>query len=401
MMPALQTALADTPVVCLLGPRQVGKTTLAKMVSPDRPYISFDDQNLLMVAQNDPIGFVRGLPEMVVLDEVQRVPALFPAIKAEVDKNRTAGRFLLTGSANLLLLPHVQESLAGRMEVVYLQPLSELEKQDSGHCLLQDFLNDALSTTISTDSVVDGVAEAICSGGYPEPLTRSPVRARQWFRQYLNAVMQRDVRDIAAIKDTDDVAKLMQMLAYRTANLLSVNGLANDLGMNRITVEKYFGVLERLFLVRVLPAWHRNDASRLIKAPKVHVVDSGLAAVLNHLSVEQWQSASDSFGALLESFVVQQLMCQAGWVDADLKFSHYRDKDQVEVDLVIERGRDVWGVEVKRASSVSEKDGAGLAKLAAQAGAHFKGGMLLYTGASCLPLKQAGCFAVPMNRLWL
>jgi uncharacterized protein len=400
MASALRAALVDTPVVCLLGPRQVGKTTLAQLVVPDRPYISFDDQNLVLAAQNDPVGFVRGLPEKVVLDEVQRVPALFPAIKAEVDKNRVAGRFLLTGSANLLLLPSVQESLAGRMEVVYLQPLSEMEKQGGKHCLLQDFIESKLSTSISVDGVVDGVAEAICGGGYPEPLGRSVPRARQWFRQYLNAVMQRDVREIAAIKDTNDVAKLMQMLAYRTANLLNVNGLANDLGMNRATVEKYLGILERLFLVRVLPAWHRNNASRLIKAPKVHVVDSGLASVLNNLNAEQWHSHSDTFGALLESFVVQQLICQAGWVDADLRFSHYRDKDQVEVDLVIERGRDVWAVEVKRASNFNEKDGAGLAKLAAQAGANFRGGMLFYTGASCLPLKQANCFAVPMNRLW-
>lgn len=399
-MSTLQSALADTPVVCLLGPRQVGKTTLAKRIAPDRPYISFDDQNLVLAAQNDPMGFLRGLPDKVVLDEVQRVPVLFSAIKAEVDKNRTSGRFLLTGSANLLLLPNVQESLAGRMEVVHLQPLSEMEKQGSTRCLLQDLLESKLSTDISADGVVSGVAEALCSGGYPEPLSRTPSRARQWFRQYLNAVMQRDARDIAAIKDTDDVVKLMQMLAYRTANLLNVNSMANDLGMSRITIEKYVGVLERLFLVRVLPAWHRNQTSRLIKAPKVHVVDSGLAAVLNNLNAEQWHSHSNEFGALLESFVVQQLICQAGWVDADLKFSHYRDKDQVEVDLVIERGRDVWAVEVKRASSLNEKDGVGLAKLATQAGANFKGGILLYTGSSCLPLKQAHCFAVPMNRLW-
>ncbi len=402
MMPVLQAALADTPVVCLLGPRQVGKTTLAQQVAPSTPYISFDDPNLVAVAQQDPVGFVAGLPASVVLDEVQRVPGLFTAIKASVDKDRRPGRFLLTGSANLLLLPKVQESLAGRMEIVLLQPLSEMEKQGSRYCLLQALLDGSIKTEISGEqTVVQGLAEAVCGGGYPEPLRRNPARARQWYRQYLNAIMQRDVNDITAIKSTDDLAKLMALLAYRTANLLNVSGLSNELDINRETVEKYLGILERLFLVRRLPAWHRNDAKRLIKTPKIHVVDSGLAAVLHRLAVEDWSSQSTEFGGLLESFVVQQFICQAGWVDSDLKFSHYRDKDQVEVDLVIERGREVWAIEVKRASSFSENDGAGLARLALQAGEHFKGGILLYSGSNCLPMKQANCFAVPMNRLWL
>lgn len=399
--PALKAALADTPVVCLLGPRQAGKTTLAQQLRPKKPYISFDDQNLLDAAKNDPLGFVHGLPQSVILDEVQRVPELMPAIKTAVDRQRTPGRFLLTGSANLLLLPRVQESLAGRMEIVQLHPLSEMEKQGSKKSLLQSLLNGKIKTDISAkQDTVPGIAEAICTGGYPEPNTRSAARARQWYKQYLNAIIQRDVQHIASIRDQNELSRLMELLAYRTASLSNISHLASDLGIDRETTEKYVSILERLFLIRRLPAWHRNNAKRLIKTPKLHLVDSGLAAMLNRLAVKDWQSQSTEFGALLESFVVQQVICQAGWVDSDLTFSHYRDKDKVEVDLVIEQGRNVWAIEVKRSASLQKKDGAGLARIARQAGKYFQGGILLYSGAHCLPMPINNCFAVPMDRLW-
>jgi len=399
--PVLNAALADTAVVCLLGPRQVGKSTLVQQLKPKKAYITFDDQSLLDAAKNDPVGFVQGLPEPVILDEVQRVPELIPAIKSVVDTKRSPGRFLLTGSANLLLLPRVQESLAGRVEVVHLNPLSEMEKQGSKKSLLQSLLAGEIKTKISAgQDIVQGTAEAICSGGYPEPNARTAPRARQWYRQYLNAIIQRDVKDIAAVRDENELMRLMEMLAYRTANLVNVSNMSRDLGIDRETVEKYMAILERLFLIRRLPAWHKSNSKRLIKTPKVHVIDSGLAAMLNRLKIEDWQLQSRDFGALLESFVVQQLICQAGWVDSDLTFSHYRDKEKVEVDLVIEQGRKVWAVEVKRAASVHSRDGVGLAKIAAQAGKNFEGGILLYSGANCLPLKVDKCFAVPMDRLW-
>ncbi len=399
--PVLNAALADTPVVCLLGPRQVGKTTLVQQLRPKIAYISFDDKTLLDVARNDPISFVQGLPEPVILDEIQRVPELMPAIKLAVDHQRTPGRFLLTGSANLLLLPSVQESLAGRMEVVQLNPLSEMEKRGGKNSLLQSLLAGEIKADIVAEyTVVQGIAEAICTGGYPEPNARSAPRARQWFRQYLKAIIERDVRDIAAVRDGNELLRLMNLLAYRTAGLLNLSNLSSDLGINRETTEKYVAILERLFLIRRLPAWHKSNAKRLIKTPKVHVIDSGLAAQLNRLTVDDWQKQSKDFGALLESFVVQQLICQAGWLDDDLTFSHYRDKEKVEVDLIIEQGRKVWAIEVKRAASLHDNDAVGLAKVSAQAGSNFQGGILLYSGASCLPLKVDKCFAVPMDRLW-
>ncbi|EIU3464067.1 TPA: ATP-binding protein [Pseudomonas aeruginosa] len=395
-------ALSDTPVVCILGPRQVGKTTLARQLEPGRTYVSFDDNTMLAAARYDPLGFVAGLPDRVILDEVQRVPELLPAIKLSVDNDRRPGRFILTGSANLLLLPNVQESLAGRMEVIYLNPLSEQEKHHSDFSLLEALLTNQIKPAITgVQPPVAGIAEAVVGGGYPEPNTRTEARARQWYRQYLNAIIQRDVQDIANIRDGDELLRLLQLIALRTGNLINISNLMQDIGLQRDTISRYLSVLERLFLVRTLPAWHRNAAKRLIKAPKIHIIDSGLGSSLTGLKAADWNKPDNAFGGMLESFVVQQLICQSGWCDSELRFSHYRDKDQLEVDLVIEQDDRLWGVEVKKSASIQGRDARGLARLAEQAGRSWQGGILLYTGTSTLPLAEIqNAFAVPMNQLW-
>ncbi|HBX38307.1 MAG TPA: AAA family ATPase [Pseudohongiella sp.] len=398
----LQTALTDTPVVCLLGPRQAGKTTLGRSLAPERAYFTLDDSAICQLANDDPAGFVQSLPAQVTLDEVQRAPELLIAIKSTVDQQRTPGRFLLTGSANLLLLPKIQDSLAGRMEVLHLNPLSMAELHRMPPTFLTTLLEGRFSIQIAESSPeIPALAELLCKGGYPEPVQRTLARARQWHRQYVNAIIQRDVHDIANINDEDSMSRLIELLAYRTASLLNVNSLAQDLGVQRETIEKYLSVLERLFLIRRLPAWHRNHAKRLIKSPKIHLVDSGLAATLSKLAPAEWLTQSTAFGHLLESFVLQQTVCQASALEEELRFTHYRDKDQVEVDIVIERGREVWGVEVKKAVTVdTQKDGAGLKRLAERAGRDFRGGVLLYGGNHVLPLVHTECFACPVSRLW-
>ncbi|MGH8034268.1 MAG: ATP-binding protein, partial [Lysobacterales bacterium] len=208
------------------------------------------------------------------------------------------------------------------------------------------------------------------------------------------------VRDVARVRDTAAVGRLLELLALRTGELLNVSSLGNDLDLRRETVEHYLAVCERLYLVRRLPPWHRNQASRLIKSPKVHVLDSGLAATLTGLNAADWSTQRSRFGHLLESFVVQQLVAQAGWTDPDLRFWHYRDKDQVEVDLVITRGRQTWGVEVKSAVTATPADGQGLRRLAEQCGADYQCGVLLYAGDSAFALGDRRNLAMPLARLW-
>ena len=401
--PALYEALADTPVVCLLGPRQCGKSTLVRLSQPERAYITLDDRNYLELARQDPEGFLQGLPDPVTIDEIQRAPELTLAIKRNVDGDRQAGRFLLTGSANLLQLPRLADSLAGRMECLYLQPLTEAEKEGAAGHFLQRWLAGELEPKLPSSSDRGGLIlpQRLVAGGYPEACFRPPQRARRWQRQYLQSIIERDIQDVAEVKDGADMAQLLEYLANQTASLLNVSATANALGHVRKTVERYLEILERLFLIRRLPAWHSNRGKRLVKSPKIHLCDSGLAAALADLRPEQWNPERKRFGHLLESFVVQQLIAMGSWTDIEPRFWHYRDKDKVEVDLVIEVGSELWGVEVKAAASVNASDGRGLQRLAQVAGRRFRGGLVLYDGGAVLPIdRERNILAAPLAKLW-
>ena len=373
-----------------------------QQLAPERAYVSLDEHSYYQTARTDPAGFVASLPETVTLDEVQRVPALLPAIKLAVDQDRRPGRFVLTGSANLLLVPTVTESLAGRMEMAQLHPLTESEKARAPGRFLSDLLNGTIKPGIRPEAAPEGpsLPERLVAGGYPEPLTRTPGRARQWHRQYLRSIIDRDVQDVARVRDAHELARLLELLALRSAELLNTLNLANTLGLHRSTVDHYIAVLERLFLVRRLPAWHRNPAKRLIRTPKVHLLDSGLAATLADLTADDWLGRRNRMGHLLESFVVQQLIAQATWTEPDLRFWHYRDKDRVEVDVVITRGQKTWGIEVKAAHALTSGDGNGLVRLADRCGEDFESGVLLYAGRDRLPLADKRIIAVPLSELW-
>ena len=399
--PVLRQALEDSPVVCLIGPRQSGNTSLAHHHGPARPYFTLDDPNLLRAATDDPAGFVAGLPSFATLDEIQRAPGVLPAIKMSVDRDRRPGRFLLTGSADLLLLPSVSESLAGRMEVVRLHPLTEAEKERRAGRFLDHLLAGSLKSQVAQrDPAPSDLVDRLLQGGFPEATRRPLGRLRQWHRGYVDALIERDARDVANLRKLDHLRSLLTLLAHQTAQLLNVNGLATHLGIRRETVENHFAALERLFLVRRVNAWHSDEARRLVKAPKVHLVDSGVASALIGVTADDWNLQRERLGHLLESFVLQQLVAQAGWTDPELAFWHYRDKEGTEVDVVITRGRKVWGIEVKAAMTLNEADGRGLRRLADAAGRNFQGGAVLYAGSSTLPTTDRRIVAAPLAALW-
>ena len=395
-------ALEDTPVVCILA-RQCGKSTLARHCEPKRAYMSLDQRDYFDLARNDPEGFIDQLPERVAIDEIQRVPELTLAIKRSVDAKRRPGRFLLTGSANLLQLPRLADSLAGRMECVYLQPLTESEKEGSAGRFLEAWMASELETTLPpsgkpTPSELPG---RLVAGGFPDACFRSPRRARRWQAEYVFSIIERDVRDIADVQNAADVSRLLEFIANQTATLLNVSATANALGHTRRTIEKHLGILEKLFLVRQLPAWHSNRNKRLVKTPKIHVCDSGVCAMLADLRPEQWNEERARFGHLLESFVVQQMIALSACLDHPPRFYHYRDKDQVEVDLVMETGGKVWGTEVKAAANLHSSDGKGLRRLAESSKGSFQGGIVFYAGAAILPIdRQLNLYAVPISKLW-
>ena len=403
LVSAIREDLADTPVVCLLGPRQSGKTTLVRSLVPEYGYLTFDDEETLSVAQRDPTGFVATLPERVILDEIQRVPELTRAIKLAVDRDRRPGRFVLTGSANLLALPKLGDSVAGRMSIQNLQPLSESEKESRPGGFLTAWLAGNIQPALlAANRGPDPTAAAarVVAGGFPNAVRRTPASACAWHRDYLRTLLERDVQVVAQVRDLDAMAKLVELVALRTGELLNVSTFSNELNLRRETVEQYLGICERLFLIRRLQPWHRSEAKRLIKSPKLHFVDSGLAATLSDLSAEDWTANGSRFGHLLESWVLQQLIAQAGWTDPALKFWHYRDKDQVEVDVVMTRGRRTWGVEIKMSATPSLADISGLRRLAAQCGDDFAGGILFHAGPHITRLEDPRFLAVPLAKLW-
>lgn len=400
---AIRTALADMPVVCILGPRQSGKTTLAQQLTAKREFISLDEQPLRQTAGRDPDGFINGLPDHVTIDEVQRVPELLPAIKLSVDRDRRPGRFLLTGSANLLFLPTVMESLAGRMETLTLLPLTEAEKERRPGRFLLDLIGGTIKPEIREDHGQNfgaDLARRLVAGGYPAALSESSDRNRRWHRAYLQGLIIRDVQEIARIRDVEKLEQLLTLLARREGQLLDVSKLARAANLHRTTLEHYLAVLARLFLIRKLPAWRPGETARLVKAAKVHLCDSGLMATLAKLGTHDWQHQRTRMGHLLESFVIQQLITQAGWTDPELEFWHYRDKDQVEVDLVMTLGDSIWGFEIKSSSSINAKDGQGLARLARRCGKRFQRGIVFYAGASTLPMPGKRMLTVPLSELW-
>lgn len=402
LAPRLREALADSPAVLVHGPRQCGKTTLARTVGESRGYhyFSFDDSAVLAAARNDPVGFVAALPSRAILDEVQRVPEIFSALKLAIDERRTAGRFILTGSANVLLIPALADSLAGRMSILRLHPLSQGEIAGRRPRFLDVLFRAGWKTGI-TERLGPELAARVCAGGFPAALARpAQARRRAWYRDYVESQLQRDVRDLARLRSLDTLPKLLAFAAAQTARLVNVADLAAPFELSRQTIHDHVTVLERVFLLERLPAWHSIRISRLVKRPKLHIGDTGVGCAI--LGLDEVRLASDrvTLGFMLETFVLQELRRQASWMPDPVGFFHYRDRDDFEVDLVLELGASaIAGIEVKAAASVNERDLRGLRKLRDNAGSRFAAGVILHDGAAVSRLDDR-IFAVPVRKLW-
>lgn len=400
IQPRLVEALTDTPVVLLSGPRQAGKTTLVRQFSGEgRRFVTLDDELVLLAARQDPVGLIRGL-DCAVIDEVQRAPALLLAIKKSVDEDRRPGRFLLTGSANLMTLPTVADSLAGRMETLTMLPLAECEIQ-SGTGKWLDAVFDGYIPKTDRPEVGGALVDKVLRGGYPEAVSRAmPRRRTAWAKQYLDALIQRDVREISGIEKLDRLPRLLKALAQMAGQLCNFTQLGGQVGLDSKTANKYLAVFEQMFLLRRVEPWSINRLNRIVKTPKMQFIDSGLLSTLVDLTEASAGKDRPLFGRVLESFVYSELLKQTTWAERDYALYTYRDKDQIEVDFVIENpSAQVVGVEVKAAASVSAGDLAGLKKLAALAGDKFVAGIVLYDGKDTLPI-GSNLWAVPISTLW-
>jgi predicted AAA+ superfamily ATPase len=362
-------------------------------------YVSFDDDAARAAAKADPAGFVARLPAKSILDEVQRVPEIFTSLKSAIDRRRTPGRFILTGSANVLLVPGLADSLAGRMGILRLHPLAQCEIERTRPRFLDHLLRGRFVTSLSEPLGRD-LARRVVDGGYPAALARrAPARRRAWYRDYLDTQIQRDVRDLSRLRSLDTLPKLLRVAAACTARLINVADLAAPFELTRQTIHEHVTLLEHVFLVERLAPWHANQMSRLVKRPKLHVGDTGVACALLGLDAARLDADRIILGAMLETFVLQELRRQASWRPDPVDFFHFRDRDDFEVDIVLEGQGVVIGVEVKAAATVNESDLRGLRKLRSAAGNRFGAGVVLYDGSATIRFDGA-LFAVPMRRLW-
>lgn len=400
--PLIEKALNRSPVVLLNGARQVGKTTLALEFLKEKgyTYLTFDDEITYLAALQNTSGFIAGLQKPVILDEVQRVPEIFLAIKSDVDKNRVPGNYLLTGSANPLLLPRMGDSLAGRMEIIDVFPLSQGEIHSQNESFIDYVFSDQQLKSVKQPLSKKELYQRILIGGYPLMQNISEEDRDAWMRSYLNLLLQRDIRDLAQIEKLVEFPNLLKILASRASGLLNVAAVARETKMVANTVNRYLALLETIFIVSLQPSWHTNLTARYVKAPKLYFVDTGLLAYLMAFNLERAQQDQIQMGKLVENFVINELQKQATWNKTQVNLFHFRTLEGIEGDIVLEdRAGNIVGLEIKSSEAVSSGDFKGLRHLKEKAGKKFKKGIVLYTGTQSVAFDE-DLYALPLNCLW-
>jgi len=369
------------------------------MGNADRTYITLDDQTVLAAAQSDPAGFIRGL-DQAIIDEIQRAPDLLLAIKKTVDEDYRPGRFLLTGSANVLTLPRIADSLAGRMETIQMLPLAKAEVEGRTPTFLERLFEGKLQS--QQDAIVgDDLIQLALLGGFPEAISRDNERRRQdWLRSYLTSILTRDLRDIADVEKLTELPKFVRLLAEHSGQLANYSQLAAGINVTHKTGQRYVGLLEQVFLIATVQPWFTNAVKRIVKTPKLHFLDSGLLATVRGLTFDRVKADRGTFGSLLESFVFSEVLKLMSASDLRLTSHHFRDRDMREVDILLERDDGmIVGIEVKASATVKATDFAGLRALAEACGDRFAFGAVLYDNTDVVPFGDR-LVAAPLSCLW-
>jgi predicted AAA+ superfamily ATPase len=400
----VRAALSDTPVVLLNGARQTGKSTLAAQLVRggfDAGFVNLDDLDALGAARSDPAGFLVAHGDRLVIDEVQRAPELFIAIKASVDRSRRAGRFLLTGSAAVLLLPRISESLAGRMQVLTLWPLSQGEIAGRREDFISTVFADRLPARSDAGEARTSVLDRALLGGYPEAVQRDRRQRRDlWFRSYVETILHRDVREIAEIERLTEMPRLLGLLAARAGAIVNMAEIARAAAVPHKTLTRYLSLLELIFIVRRIPSWAGELGRRAVRHPKLILSDTGLLASLLGVDRERFARDAALMGPLIENFVAMELMKQLGWTRTRCALHHYRTHAGAEVDLVLEKpDGQIVAIEVKTTSHVRPADFDAIRSLARERPRKFKRGIVLHMGANSVPFGE-NLVALPISSLW-
>lgn len=395
-------SFSDTPVSLVVGPRQSGKSTLVQMElgASKIPYITLDDPTNLQAAKADPLGFLEHLKRHVIIDEVQRALELLLPLKMLVDRQRDQVRFVLTGSANVLNLPKVADSLAGRMEIKTLWPLSQGEIESHHENFIDTIFSDkSLPDVMPCD--YRNLVERMVTGGFPEAVLRKDAKRRkQWFKSYLNALIQRDIRELAHISNLATLPMLLDFLATRVGSLLNTADISRMSGISATTLKRYLALFENIFLTVRLKPWFVRADKRIVKTPKLYFNDAGILCSLLKLDIDTLLSQRVLTGPVFENFVVMELIKQATWSECAPELFHFRSHSGDEVDIVLEVSpQNLVGVEIKLAAQVHIDDFNGLRKLQEIAGDRFHRGIILYTGSQVVVFSKK-FMAVPVSALW-
>jgi hypothetical protein len=401
--PTVVEALTEARAVCLLGARQSGKSTLARAIAVDEhpaEYLTLDNDSTRRAALEDPTGFIAGVSGSAVIDEVQRAPDLMLAIKERLDRSNERGQFLLAGSANILTLPTIADALPGRVDYVRMWPFSQGELSGRRESFIDRLLIGEPPRVEDAEVGREAYAARIVAGGFPDAQDRSARGRARFFTSYVSTILGRDLPDIANVRDATGVERLLRILAARSAGLLSLRGIARELGVDHKTVAAQTRILEELFLVWRLQPWHVNLGSRQVKTPKIYMTDTGLLTHLTNIDAKGIAQSATLAGSIVETFVAMELARQCDWADSQASLFHYRDQQQREVDVVLELGSgEVAGVEIKTTAGVRAKDFAGLRYLRDKLGTRFRAGVVLYSGRQTLNFGDR-LTAVPLCGLW-